>query len=161
MPRPSRSTALPRSQASALEERDMRGGIFVCTTCNRYAPPPQGEPTPGQRLAQAMIAIEGGRNGPVPVRTVVCLNGCPKPCTAALREPGKFTIRFSHLTAGDARGLLEIAERYAASPDGARRALRGAPGGKGPARPLPGGPGGKEGRRNPADGGGPAAGPAA
>jgi|1186.fasta_scaffold241611_2 predicted metal-binding protein len=96
----------------------MRGGIFVCTTCNRYAPPSQGEPTPGQRLAQALVAIEGGRNGPVPVRTVVCLNGCPKPCTAALREPGKFTIRFSHLTAGDARGLLEIAERYAASPDG-------------------------------------------
>ena len=96
----------------------MKGGIFVCTTCSRYAPPPRGEPTPGQCLAEAMIAIEGGRNGPVPVRTVVCLNGCPKPCTAALREPGKFTIRFSHLTAGDACGLLEIAERYAASPDG-------------------------------------------
>ena len=42
----------------------MGGKIFVCTTCNRYARVPPGEPTPGQSLAEAMIAIEGGRGGP-------------------------------------------------------------------------------------------------
>ncbi|WP_207485237.1 DUF1636 family protein [Arenibaculum pallidiluteum] len=96
----------------------MAGKIFVCTTCNRYAHAPPGEPTPGQKLAEAMIAIEGGRRGPVAIRTVVCLNNCPKPCAAALRQPGKYVIRFSGLSAGDAPALLEIAERYAASMDG-------------------------------------------
>jgi predicted metal-binding protein len=31
----------------------------------------------------------------VAVRTVVCLNGCPHPCAAALRDPGKSVIRFA------------------------------------------------------------------
>jgi predicted metal-binding protein len=65
-----------------------------------------------------MIAIEGGRNGLIAVRTVQCLNGCPKPCTAALREPGKIVIRFSNLTASDAQLVLKAAELYAASADG-------------------------------------------
>jgi predicted metal-binding protein len=96
----------------------MSGRIFVCTTCNRYSPPPPGEPTPGSRLAEAMIEIEGGRKGSVAIRTVVCLNNCPKPCAGALREPGKYIIRFSGLTANDAPTLLEVAERYGASADG-------------------------------------------
>ena len=96
----------------------MSGRIFVCLTCNRYAPPPSGEATPGRRLAEAVKARARSPEHAVTVRTVECLNGCPHPCTAALRMPGKIVIRFSELTAEDAPALLEAASRYAESPDG-------------------------------------------
>jgi predicted metal-binding protein len=94
------------------------GRIFVCLTCNRYAPPPAGEPTRGQRLAAAMKAAALKAGNPVAVRTVECLNGCPHPCTAALRAPGKCVIRFAELAAEDAPALIEAAEVYARSVDG-------------------------------------------
>ncbi len=95
----------------------MSGGrIFVCTTCHRYDPVPSGQATPGQRLAQAMKQQAGGSG--VAVRTVECLNGCPHPCTATLRMPGKVMIRFAGLTTADAAALLDAARLYAASPDG-------------------------------------------
>jgi len=97
----------------------MNGGrIFVCTTCNRYDPAPTGQATPGQRLAAAMKQHAARCGSTVAVRTVECLNGCPHPCTAALRMPGKMVIRFSELTAEDAPALVEAASRYAESPDG-------------------------------------------
>ncbi len=55
---------------------------------------------------------------PITVRTVVCLNGCPQPCAAALRDPGKSVIRFAELTTDDATALIEAAELYARSTDG-------------------------------------------
>jgi len=94
----------------------MSGRIFVCLTCNRYDPVPVGEPTPGRRLATALQARAPGCG--ITIRTVECLNGCPHPCTAALRTPGKCVIRFSGLTQDDAPALIEAAERYAASEDG-------------------------------------------
>ena len=86
--------------------------IFICTTCNRYAPPAPDEMSPGLRLAQAMkrMAAAAGRN--VAVRMVECLNTCPQPCAAALREPGKTVIRFGGLEAEDAPALLAVAEAY-------------------------------------------------
>ena len=97
----------------------MSGGrVFVCTTCNRYDPAPAGQATPGQRLASAMKQHAARCGSTVAVRTVECLNGCPHPCTAALRMPGKMVIRFSELTAEDAPALIEAASRYAETPDG-------------------------------------------
>ncbi|MBV8614546.1 MAG: DUF1636 family protein [Acetobacteraceae bacterium] len=96
----------------------MSGRVFVCLTCNRYAPPPAGEPTPGQRLAAATKAAAAKSASPVAVRTVECLNGCPHPCMAALRAPGKCVIRFAELGADDAPALIEAAELYATSADG-------------------------------------------
>ena len=96
----------------------MSGRIFVCLTCNRYAPPAPGEATPGRRLADALKAGSQDAANTVIVRTVECLNGCPHPCTAALRTPGKYLIRFSGLGPEDAPALLVLAERYAASGDG-------------------------------------------
>ena len=92
----------------------MSGRIFVCVTCNRYAAPAPGEVAPGRRLAAALLAQSSG----VTIRTVECLNGCPRPCTAALRMPGKCVIRFSGLTPEDAPALIAAAELYAASADG-------------------------------------------
>ena len=96
----------------------MSGRIFVCLTCNRYAPPAPGEPTPGRRLAEGLKAEAHSPGHIVTVRTVECLNGCPHPCTAALRAPGKCLIRFSGLGPEDAPALIRLAERYAESGDG-------------------------------------------
>ena len=101
--------------------------VFVCTTCNRYAATPAGQATPGQCLALAMKRHAAQSGSTVAVRTVECLNGCPHPCTAALRAPGKMVIRFSELTVEDAPALLDAASRYAESP-GWRRADGGAAG---------------------------------
>lgn len=92
----------------------MNARIFVCVTCNRYAPTQGGEPTPGEVLAAAMRRCGTA----VAIRTVECLNACPHPCAAALRVPGKTVIRFSELTADDAPALLETAVEYAESGDG-------------------------------------------
>ena len=96
----------------------MSGRVFVCTTCNRYAPAAVGQATPGERLAQAMRQHAAQCGSAVTVRTVECLNGCPHPCTAALRMPRKVVIRFSGLTATDAPALIQAAARYAEIPDG-------------------------------------------
>jgi predicted metal-binding protein len=96
----------------------MSGRVFICTTCNRYAQAAGGGTTPGQRLAQAMKACAARAGSAVAIRTVECLNGCPRPCTAALREPGKTVIRFSGLTPEDAPALLDAAARYATCADG-------------------------------------------
>lgn len=92
--------------------------IFICTTCNRYAPTPAGEASPGLSLALAMkreVAIAGKA---VTVRMVECLNTCLQPCAAALREPGKAVLRFGRLEPVDAPALLATAEAYARTPDG-------------------------------------------
>ena len=95
------------------------GRIFVCTTCDRYAAAPAaGQARPGQALAAAMRLQAAQCGGTIAVRTVECLNGCPHPCAAALRMPGKPIIRFAELTADDAPALLDVARRYAESADG-------------------------------------------
>ncbi len=62
-----------------------------------------------------MAAASG--NGVI-VRMVECLNTCPQPCAAALREPGKVVIRFGRLGPDDAPALLAAAEAYAETANG-------------------------------------------
>lgn len=92
--------------------------IFVCTTCNRYAPPEAGEDTPGLQLARAMKRAAAAAGNTVAVRMVECLNTCPQPCAAALREPGKVVIRFGRLGPEDAPALLAAAQIYAETANG-------------------------------------------
>jgi len=95
-----------------------QGRIFVCITCDRYACSHDGKPTPGQRLAAAVKRIAAVEGNVIAVRAVECLNGCPHPCTAALRAPGKAVIRFNGLNEEDAPALLEVAATYAKSNSG-------------------------------------------
>ncbi len=92
--------------------------IFVCTTCNRYAPPASDVATPGMQLAQAMKRAAAAAGTAVAVRMVECLNTCPQPCAATLREPGKVVIRFGRLEPDDAPALLAAAEAYAETANG-------------------------------------------
>ncbi len=92
--------------------------IFVCTTCNRYAPPAGDASSPGLELAQAMKRMAAAAGHPVAIRMVECLNTCPQPCAAALREPGKVVIRFGRLGPEDAPALLAAAVAYAETANG-------------------------------------------
>jgi predicted metal-binding protein len=91
--------------------------IFICTTCNRYAPQRSDETSPGLRLAQTVKAA-AAQDKTIAVRMVECLNTCPNPCAAALREPGKAVIRFGGLKPEDTSALLAAATAYAQSADG-------------------------------------------
>ena len=92
--------------------------VFICTTCNRYDPPAAGDDAPGLQLARAMKREAAATGSAVAVRMVECLNTCPQPCAAALREPGKVVIRFGQLGLEDAPALLAAAEAYAQAPNG-------------------------------------------
>ena len=65
-------------------------------------------------VRQAAVAAGGS----ITVRSVECLNGCPNPCTAALRAMGKNQLRFSKLTPDDAPALIVAAMLHAESEDG-------------------------------------------
>lgn len=88
--------------------------LLVCATCDRYAVP-RASPSRGERLIAALRATAGAS---LVLRIVECLNGCPRPCTAALRAPGKASLRFSALGPEDAPALAALARRYAESADG-------------------------------------------
>jgi predicted metal-binding protein len=89
--------------------------LLVCATCDRYAAP-RPSPTRGEALIAALREAAGGI--PLSLRVVECLNGCPKPCTVALRAPGKASLRFSEIAPADAPALIALAHRYAGSADG-------------------------------------------
>lgn len=94
--------------------------LYVCETCVRDLPVGAGERTRGRQLADAVAErLEAiGRKAHTVHRTVLCLNGCPRPCTAALRAPGKYGLRFGRLTPVDAAPIVDLLLDYSASPDG-------------------------------------------
>ncbi len=89
--------------------------LLVCATCDRYAAP-RPSPTRGEALIAALRDAASGTR--LSLRIVECLNGCPRPCTVALRAPGKASLRFSEIAPADAPSLIAVALRYAESADG-------------------------------------------
>ncbi|MBL0924496.1 MAG: DUF1636 family protein [Sphingomonadaceae bacterium] len=87
--------------------------ILLCRTCPRDG---QGEvglfSEALQRALRRMASLE---IRPVHVQ---CLGSCRQPYTVSLDAPDKWRIRFSGLGGRDVERLIEVAQHYAATPDG-------------------------------------------
>ena len=98
--------------------------LYVCTTCVRDLRLAPGEASRGQRLADELqqLLAGGQAGGAADPRLrflkVPCLNGCLRPCNAALRAPGKYNLRFSRLEPADAAAILDLAHAYLGHPNG-------------------------------------------
>lgn len=95
----------------------MTARLIVCTTCDRYAEP-RPEPTRGEALARAVEARAQARGVDLAIVRVDCLDGCSRPCNAALRARGKPFRRFSGLSVTDCDALIDAALAYRADPRG-------------------------------------------
>lgn len=95
----------------------MTARLIVCTTCDRYAGL-RREPSPGEVLARAVEGRARERGADVAIVRVDCLDGCSRPCNAALRARGKPLRRFSGLSPADCDALIEAALAYRADPGG-------------------------------------------
>jgi len=109
--------------------------LLVCRTCPRYDPRRSGEF--GRRLTAALESASHQADtagadstktgtaetstaeaGPVEVRTVHCLGGCPRHGVVALDGPGKARVRFSGLSEQDASDVLAAAHAHEACGSG-------------------------------------------
>jgi predicted metal-binding protein len=89
----------------------MKARLFVCTTCDRYAAAQDG-PTRGEVMLAA-VQDEAERRGAVGlVHAVSCVNSCPRPSGAAVREGrGGGVFRFARLSPADAPALVDFVLR--------------------------------------------------
>jgi predicted metal-binding protein len=84
----------------------MKARLFVCTTCDRYMLPPQ-EPSRGERMLAAVQAEAERQGVAAAVSSVACVNSCPRPAGAAMREGrGGGVFRFARLAPEDAPALV-------------------------------------------------------
>jgi predicted metal-binding protein len=91
----------------------MKARLFVCTTCDRYAPmvvsPTRGETMLAAVEQEAVRLGAAGIVSPVP-----CVNSCPRPAGAAVREGrGGGVFRFARLAPQDAPALVAFAVQRA------------------------------------------------
>jgi predicted metal-binding protein len=88
--------------------------LSICRTCDRYALPPVGEATPGERLADQVAALLrlDELSQRIALRRVTCQSGCKHPCNIALSAFGKTRLRLHRLTATEAVDILALARRY-------------------------------------------------
>lgn len=88
--------------------------LYVCVTCVRNGATPL-ERRRGRDFAETTKSYAKSRGLLQPIRSVECLMGCPTPCNATLRAPGKATLRFSGLDCDDVPYVIEVSTCYAES----------------------------------------------
>ncbi|MCB1746001.1 MAG: DUF1636 family protein [Gammaproteobacteria bacterium] len=88
--------------------------VFVCRTCDRYAPPGSAAARRGAELVEALRAQAAQYR--LEVREVACLSGCLEPANLGLRGAGRSTLRFSAVSVADVDAFLACARDYWAAP---------------------------------------------
>ena len=90
--------------------------LHVCITCRAGQTIPEGEPTPGARLRDAII--EAGVPEGVNLVPVECLSACSQGCSVALSAPGRWSYVYGRLSQANAHDVVVGAAAYAAASDG-------------------------------------------
>ena len=90
--------------------------LHVCITCRAGQTIPEGEPTPGARLRDAIV--EAGVPEGVNLVPVDCLSACSQGCSVALSAPGRWAYVYGRLSQANAHDVVAGAAAYAAAPDG-------------------------------------------
>jgi len=90
--------------------------LHVCITCRAGQTIPEGEPTPGARLRDAIVGV--GVPSGVTLVPVECLSACNQGCSIALSAPGCWSYVYGRLSEANAPDIAAGAAAYAAAPDG-------------------------------------------
>jgi predicted metal-binding protein len=90
--------------------------LHVCITCRAGQTIPEGQPTPGSLLHQAIVHV--GAPPGVNVVPVECLSACNQGCSVALSAPGRWSYVYGRLSEENAGDVVTGAAAYAAAPDG-------------------------------------------
>ncbi len=90
--------------------------LHVCITCRAGQTVPEGQPTPGSLLHQAIVQV--GAPPGVNVVPVECLSACNQGCSVALSAPGRWCYVYGRLSEENARDVVVGAAAYAVAPDG-------------------------------------------
>ena len=90
--------------------------LHVCITCRAGQTIPEGQPTPGARLRDAIV--EAGVPSGVRLVPVECLSACSQGCSVALSAPGRWSYVYGRLSDINAPDVVAGAAAYAAAPDG-------------------------------------------
>ncbi len=94
--------------------------LLICITCRPQGAPRDGLAAGQTLLQQTQALCPAGDTAAVRVRSVACMNGCERACTAALQATGKTTYFFGGLEAHaeTAAQLLDCARLHAQRADG-------------------------------------------
>ena len=90
--------------------------LHVCITCKAGQTVPEGQPTPGKLLHQAISEI-GAPDG-VAIVPVECLSACNSGCSVALSAPGRWSYVYGRMSESNAKDIVAGAAAYAAASDG-------------------------------------------
>jgi predicted metal-binding protein len=94
----------------------MAATLYVCTTCKRGEPVPEGMAPPGALLYAALV--QAGAPEGVRIVGVECLSACNTGCAVSLAKPGAWSYVYGHMGPENAADILEGAAKYAATTDG-------------------------------------------
>lgn len=94
-----------------------RPHLHVCVSCRcRGADAvPEGEPTDGRRLFEAVktLADRMGEDAPVHIVPTLCFANCERGCSVGIAAPGKWSYVMGELGPEHAADLLTYAAAYA------------------------------------------------
>ena len=84
--------------------------LHVCITCRAGQTVPEGQPTPGARLRDAIV--EAGVPDDVKLVPVECLSACSQGCSVALSAPGRWSYVYGRLSEANAADVIAGAAAY-------------------------------------------------